>query len=137
MKIDFEFSKYEKHPTEKGMLRFVRMATYQELDDAFSNYLKKCSIEFYGKTHNVYDVMDYISISGYPRPKAKDQIPSLARVLNYVVEGGSEGYYFHIQAQTSDGTFTPLIMCKTLCEDAEKAIEMNTHITRFLLSIRG
>jgi hypothetical protein len=83
----FETSIYEKDPEKPGYLRFLRMATYQELFDYCDKVLRSSGIH---DELEYFDLMQHKS-ADLPLPR------HLKWLAVFAVTGGSEGHYVHVE----------------------------------------
>jgi hypothetical protein len=93
--VTFEIWKY-KPGSKRGFVTFDRMATHGELLEALKDYLSLVPWD----ECNACERFDYISI--LPN-RPEDQLPVLVNIFADVVEGSSEGYYFHISGFDRQG----------------------------------
>ena len=133
----FELIQYKS--IGNNMLKIDRMCTYGEFYDALVDYLKQTNmpgtIEFEpGDLSKAYDWIDYIS-ADQPIYKCKDKnIPNFSWLYCWVVPGGSEGHYFHIDCYDFVNRKTVnLFILKTLSGNIDKALFINNAICKFIL----
>ncbi len=119
----FEIWKY-KPSDRKGYLTFDRMATHKELLEALEDYLHMVPWD----EVKAIERFDYITI--YPN-KPEDELPLLATIYADVVEGASEGYYFHISGSDRKGNGHIAITLKFF-GTMEQALRMLTILQRFV-----
>ena len=95
-----ELSLYNIGNPETGLCTFNRMITYQELFDGLQNRLKGLpGVD--PDSSSLHSELDYFNLS-FDLRGGQDvkvmQIPRLVRwVACFVVEGGSEGHYIHVE----------------------------------------
>ncbi len=118
--------------------------TYQELDKALTEYLKLAMVKspYSGEMEPVYDHLDYCNArpEGYKTPLTTPVGEKIVRIVSYVVEGSSEGYYFHIDVVESSESGTNIrniALAKTLTGNIDFAIKMQTHFAKFTLMAGG
>lgn len=119
----FEIWKY-KPCDRQGYVTFDRMATHKELLEALEDYLHLVPWDEGNALHR----FDYITI--YPN-KPEEELPLLANIYADVVEGSSEGYYFHISGADRKGKHHVAITLRFF-GPMEHALKMLTILQRFV-----
>ncbi len=139
MKKDFDFEYFKPVPDKPGYVTHDRYCTYDEFYEALKAYLQTLPYPDNDPQYSecsLYDTLDYMLIDD--RDKANDQIPSFRWLYCWPTRGGSEGFYFHIEACGDDGKSltpkpAPLMLAKTLYENTGIALTINTAINRFII----
>lgn len=125
---------HEDSPGKPGMVRFKEMCTIDAFHHALETYLRNQWTFVDGSAGRVYDNLDYLSTSKYPEiftGKKITVLPECDRIIAWVVEGGSEGFYFHIDT-VKESVHTNLLLGKCF-GNKNTALEMIYWINRFLL----
>ena len=78
------------------------------------------------KEQEVYDDLDYFSISG---KDADEVFPDFNWISVFIVRGGSEGFYYHVEAIKGDNRRL-LYLGKTLWEKFDKAIPIQNVLVK-------
>ncbi len=109
---------WEKNPEKPGYLRFVRRRKPNEIWE-----LVKALLPHYIPQWEEY--FDYIGISSeFKYQKTEDEdLPKFRHIACYVVKGGSEGHYLHVDLLMDEGKRQQLFLGKTLSWSAQTAWE--------------
>ncbi len=142
----FEISKWIPDPEMPGTnyIVFDRNCSVKELIVGLTEYLSSVKLHLHGgdSQETVYDLLDYIS--GTVNLIFYQDIPEFRFIYCYIVEGGSEGYYFHISVAVKtpipdhpDPNYNGLseqrlITGKTLM-GLQEALLINHYINSFLI----
>ena len=114
------------NPEKPGYLLLVRRKRVQELWEEV-----KALLPFY--VPEWADYFDYIGVSAASRLEDKDAvIPEYRWVSCYVVRGGSEGYYLHVDVINAEDQRTLLFLGKTLSGSSQMAWETAQAISLIL-----
>ncbi len=77
----------------------------------------------------VWNLLDYFNIRTIDESKSDEVFPNYNWISVFPVIGGSEGYYFHVEA--IEGNKRQLLyLGKTLSEDIEDALKINNVLVR-------
>ncbi len=115
----------------------TKRCTYQQFEDALAAYMKtrmyKSKVD--NEEYSAFDRLDYLSI--HERGKENEMLPEYRWIYTWATEGGSEGYYFHIELFTPSkgiGDVVPLFLAKAFCESIQEVLFINSVITEFILT---
>jgi len=99
-----------------------RPKTMQQVYDYICNEMKEKYPELW-RMLDYFDIWKYDGITHFPL--------DYKWIAVFYVRGGSEGHYFHVEA-IKDGKITHLFLGKTLSENREDAILINSALSRIL-----
>lgn len=111
---------WEKDKEVKGLLKFVRYRTINEVFKEVNQFLKE---QF------LYDGLDYFHISDFQDDKKKLDFPQWRYIACYAVVGSNEGYYIHLDAVTTNGEVVPIFIGKTFL-GIDFALEVSNALTK-------
>lgn len=111
------------NPDKPGFLKFERKRT---LDEVYKDIVQAL------KEQDVWDMLDYFNISTEKRD-GKAHFPDYHWISVFVVKGGSEGFYFHIEAINEDKRRL-LYLGKTLSERIDEALKINNVLVKLFQS---
>ncbi len=143
MKTNFEISKWKPDPArpQSNFVVFDSNCSVKDLISGLKEYLS--NIDYGNSGESVLCLMDYI-LPCQNLLFADTEIPRFHFIYCYIVEGSSEGYYFHISAAVKtdipdhpDPDYNGLsekrlITAKTLM-GLQEALCINYYINSFLL----
>lgn len=121
--VTIETDLWLPNPDKPGFLKFERKRTINEVFNDIVQALKE---------QNVWDMLDYFSISTENRD-GDEPFPEHRWISVFVVKGGSEGYYFHIEV-IHEGKRYLIYLGKTLSENIEEALQINNVLVELFQS---
>ncbi len=132
---NFDFEHFIPNPNKPGYVIHDRFCTYDEFYEALKAHLKSIPYKHWGEDCTLYDTLDYMLI--HERDKANQEIPDFRWIYCWPTRGGCEGFYFHIEVCKQTGnpipSPAPIMLAKTLSENVELALLINTEINRFII----
>jgi hypothetical protein len=105
-------------PKRPGYLRFVRMATMAEMVVRVETRLRetKTTDTTWGNEHKE-PLMHLIEYLSWERHLDMDALKGMRLFKVYMVIGGSEGYYIHVDAMTKDTEDVSILTIKILTSE--------------------